>query len=136
MNPTCSGPFEVGNGKFHHGAPFKMPNLITGGGNQFGIIVDFTVKAYPSRGPTTLGALGYPGTELANVIQAVKVCQSPQPLHQTWTLTHSLQKFNAVQTPGQWVIMTFARAPPEFYVTTNDDYMSNFHIDPRCSPVY
>ncbi|KAI0080431.1 FAD-binding domain-containing protein [Panus rudis PR-1116 ss-1] len=69
---------------------------IRGGGNQFGIVADFTVKTYPAHGSATVGALGYPGTELANVVQAVK-------------------KFTAQQTPGQWLIMTFARAPPEFY---------------------
>lgn len=48
-------------------------NRFPGGGNQFGIVTEFVLKAYPARGPALAGALAYPGTELTNVLQVVHV---------------------------------------------------------------
>ncbi|TFY67759.1 hypothetical protein EVG20_g3835 [Dentipellis fragilis] len=36
---------------------------IRGGGNQFGIVVEFELRTYPAPGPATTGTLIYPGTE-------------------------------------------------------------------------
>ena len=51
-------------------------NRFPGGGNQFGIVTEFVLKAYPARGPALAGALAYPGTELTNVLQVVHVRSS------------------------------------------------------------
>lgn len=44
-----------------------------GGGNQFGIVVEFVLKCFPASGPATIGALLYPGTEVARVLNVTQV---------------------------------------------------------------
>jgi len=44
-----------------------------GGSNQFGIVTEFVFKAYPLASPATVGVMVYPGTELANVLRALRV---------------------------------------------------------------
>jgi len=69
---------------------------IRGGGNQFGIVTEFILKAYPARGPALVGALAYPGTEIGNVLKVTK-------------------DFLKKQTPKERLILIFGRAPPHFY---------------------
>ncbi|KAF8960616.1 FAD-binding domain-containing protein [Flammula alnicola] len=54
---------------------------IRGGGSQFGVVVEFTFKAYPPAGPFTVGTLIYPGSEVPQflkVLQEWKVNQTGQ----------------------------------------------------------
>jgi len=45
---------------------------IRGGGNQFGIVVEFVLKTFPAANSITMGSLVYPGTEIANVLRVVQ----------------------------------------------------------------
>jgi FAD/FMN-containing dehydrogenase len=47
--------------------------LDSGGGNQFGIVVEFVLKTFPAANSITMGSLVYPGTEIANVLRVVQV---------------------------------------------------------------
>ncbi|KAF9482343.1 FAD-binding domain-containing protein [Pholiota conissans] len=68
---------------------------IRGGGNQFGIVVEFTLKAFPPGGPFTVGIIAYPGTEIEKVLKVV----------QDWKATYTTrEKMN----------ITFARPAPHF----------------------
>ncbi|KIJ42255.1 hypothetical protein M422DRAFT_254662 [Sphaerobolus stellatus SS14] len=69
---------------------------IRGAGNQFGAVTELTLKTYPTHGPATVGALAYPGTQLAEVLAVVK-------------------NFISALKPGHRLMLTFSRAPPEFY---------------------
>ncbi|KAF8883829.1 FAD-binding domain-containing protein [Infundibulicybe gibba] len=69
---------------------------IRGGGNQFGIVTEFVVNTFPAPGPTLVGALAYPGTELSNVLKLVR-------------------EFLEKQTPKMRIMLAFARAPPHFH---------------------
>ena len=44
-----------------------------GGGNQFGIVVEFVLKAFPAAQTITLGSLAYPETDIENVLSVVQV---------------------------------------------------------------
>lgn len=49
------------------------PNIpLLSGLNQFGVVVEFILKACPPQGPFSTGTLTYPGREVANVVSAVK----------------------------------------------------------------
>ncbi|KIJ42149.1 hypothetical protein M422DRAFT_48356 [Sphaerobolus stellatus SS14] len=69
---------------------------IRGAGNQFGAVTELILKAYPAHGPATVGALAYPGTQLSEVLAVV-------------------QNFLSTQKPGHRLILTFSRAPPDYY---------------------
>ncbi|KAF9264369.1 FAD-binding domain-containing protein [Marasmius fiardii PR-910] len=69
---------------------------IRGGVNQFGVVAELVLKTYPLAGPTTVGAIGYPGTALNDVLAA-------------------LHKHLDKQHPSTKMILMFARAPPHFY---------------------
>ncbi|TFY79597.1 hypothetical protein EWM64_g4415 [Hericium alpestre] len=71
---------------------------IRGGGNQFGIVVEFVVRAYPPSGPMTVGRLVYPGTAFDDVLKAA-------------------QEFEAAATPDDKVTMSFMRTGPDFKPT-------------------
>ncbi|KAF8170789.1 FAD-binding domain-containing protein [Pholiota molesta] len=68
---------------------------IRGGGNQFGIVVEFTLKAFPAAGPFTVGIIAYPGPEIENVLRVV-------------------QDSKATCTAREKLNITFARPPPLF----------------------
>lgn len=67
-----------------------------GGTNQFGIVTEFVLKTYPHQ-PALVGALAYPGTELANVLKVVRVSlcvfylEQGSPFQNRTSSTHSLQ---------------------------------------------
>jgi FAD/FMN-containing dehydrogenase len=44
-----------------------------GGGNQFGIVVEFVLRAFPAAQSITMGSLVYPRTEMAHVQDVVRV---------------------------------------------------------------
>ena len=44
-----------------------------GGGNQFGIVVEFVLRTFPAAQSINMGSLVYPGTEIGNVLNVVKV---------------------------------------------------------------
>lgn len=50
-----------------------IDSYMAGGGNQFGIVVNFTLRAFPTSGPFTVGVLAYPGSEIENVLKTVLV---------------------------------------------------------------
>ncbi|KAM6494399.1 FAD-binding domain containing protein [Amanita muscaria] len=68
---------------------------IRGAGNQFGIVTEFVLRAYPSK-DMFVGALAYPGTELTGVLQAVRVS-------------------TIAQTPDARFLLCFSRMAPEFH---------------------
>ncbi|KAF5372441.1 hypothetical protein D9757_009925 [Collybiopsis confluens] len=71
---------------------------IRGGGGQFGVAVEFTFKVYPSAGPIGAGMIGYPGSELAQVLKIIT----------DWKKTQSrTERFT----------MNFSRPPPHFKPT-------------------
>jgi hypothetical protein len=47
--------------------------MSAGGGNQFGIVVEFVLRAFPAAPSINMGSLVYPGTEIENVLNVVKV---------------------------------------------------------------
>ena len=47
--------------------------MLTGGGNQFGIVVEFIFRAYPYAGPFSSGIMAYPGSELSGVLKIIQV---------------------------------------------------------------
>ncbi|KAK7439343.1 hypothetical protein VKT23_017569 [Stygiomarasmius scandens] len=69
---------------------------IRGGSNQFGIVTEFVFKAYPLASSATVGVMVYPGTELADVLRA-------------------LRTYLQIQDKTSKMILAFARAPPHFY---------------------
>ena len=48
-------------------------HLNLGGGNQFGIVVEFVLKTFPAAHSITMGSLVYPETEIANVLSVIQV---------------------------------------------------------------
>ena len=50
-----------------------MLKLFAGGGNEFGIVVEFTLRAFPTAGPFTVGILAYPGSEIQSLLNVVQV---------------------------------------------------------------
>lgn len=95
-----------------------FPQLITcfpGGGNQFGIVTEFVLKAYPARGPALAGVLAYSGDELTKVLQVVHVSSS-RPRPYTKLDRVPVQEFLDKQGTNSWLVLAFARAPPHFYV--------------------
>jgi hypothetical protein len=46
---------------------------MSGGGNQFGIVVEFVIKAFPTWGPFTVGVLAIPGKEIDETLSAIQV---------------------------------------------------------------
>ncbi|KAF9559582.1 FAD-binding domain-containing protein [Agrocybe pediades] len=88
----------LANGNIVKTSPTEEPDLfwaIRGGGNQFGIVVEFTLKAIPYSGPYTMGAIGYAGSEIDNVIKVV----------QEWKTTY---------TPKEKLNITYNRPGPHF----------------------
>ncbi len=55
-----------------------MLKLFAGGGNQFGIVVEFTLRAFPTAGPFTVGILAYPGSEIQSLLKVVQVWMATQ----------------------------------------------------------
>lgn len=47
--------------------------MMLGGGNQFGIVVEFVIKAFPTWGPFTVGVLAIPGKEINEALSAIQV---------------------------------------------------------------
>ncbi|KAF8148698.1 FAD-binding domain-containing protein [Crassisporium funariophilum] len=88
----------LANGEIKRTSATEEPDLfwaIRGGGNQFGIVVEFTLKAFPTSGPFNVGALMYPGTEIENVLTVV----------QEWKMSYTTrEKLN----------ITFGRPGPHF----------------------
>ncbi|KAF9467436.1 FAD-binding domain-containing protein [Collybia nuda] len=68
---------------------------IRGGTNQFGIVAEFVLKTHPDV-PALAGALAYPGTQLAKVLE----------------VTHNFLK---IQPPSSHLVLLFTRSPPHFY---------------------
>ncbi|KAG7087222.1 hypothetical protein E1B28_013203 [Marasmius oreades] len=71
---------------------------IRGGVNQFGIVTEMVFQTHPFPGPITVGSLGYLGTDLPKVLQA-------------------LHNHFAHQDPSSKMILMFARSPPDFSPT-------------------
>lgn len=46
----------------------------TGGGGQFGIVVEFVFKVHPPVGPISSGILAFPGTEIDKILAIIPVC--------------------------------------------------------------
>ncbi|EIW51598.1 FAD-binding domain-containing protein [Trametes versicolor FP-101664 SS1] len=69
---------------------------IRGGGGQFGIVVEFVFKTHPYAGPFGSGVIAFPGTELASILQIIKV---------EWKATH---------TPAERFTLNFSRPAPHF----------------------
>ncbi|KAF8066753.1 FAD-binding domain-containing protein [Lyophyllum atratum] len=67
-----------------------------GGTNQFGIVTEFVFKTHPARGPALVGVLAYPGTEIQNVLGA-------------------LREHLRTHNPDSKLILSFIRSPPHFY---------------------
>jgi FAD/FMN-containing dehydrogenase len=62
--------------------PNSLFNLgYAGGFNQFGVVVEFVLKAYPPQGPFSTGVLVYPGSEVENVINTFNVSGLCSGLH-------------------------------------------------------
>ena len=59
----------------------------TGGGSQFGVVVEFVFKLYPSEGPYGSGILAYKGQEIENVIKIIQVY-------------HHLERSRSIETKG------------------------------------
>lgn len=57
--------------------------MFIGGGNQFGIIVEFLFKTHPSAGPFSVGTLIYEGSEVPRVLKAIQVRLKLQSLKGT-----------------------------------------------------
>ncbi|KAI0030101.1 FAD-binding domain-containing protein [Vararia minispora EC-137] len=68
---------------------------IRGGGGQFGLVVEFTFKLYPSSGPYGTGVIVYPGDEMENVIKVI-------------------QGWKAGQTPFERFTINFSRSAPHW----------------------
>jgi len=68
---------------------------IRGGGNQFGIVVEFVLKTFPAAHSITMGSLVYPETEIANVLSVI-------------------QEWKKVHTPKERVVLGFGRPAPHF----------------------
>ncbi|KAH8094533.1 FAD-binding domain-containing protein [Cristinia sonorae] len=68
---------------------------IRGGGNQFGVVTEFVVKAHPGIESALVGALAYPATELDNVLEVVK-------------------NFLDKQGSNAWLNIGFLRMPPHY----------------------
>lgn len=70
---------------------------IRGGLNQFGIVVEFVLKAYPPQGPFSTGSLGYSENEVSNIVNAFYKWQKSKNT--------------------EYVCLAFARPPPHFQPT-------------------
>ncbi|KAF9481834.1 FAD-binding domain-containing protein [Pholiota conissans] len=65
----------LADGRIVRTSPTEEPELfwaIRGGGNQFGIVVEFTFKTHPSAGPFTVGTLIYDGEKLPLILKAIQ----------------------------------------------------------------
>ncbi|THH13191.1 hypothetical protein EW146_g7004 [Bondarzewia mesenterica] len=79
----------------------KEPDLfwaIRGGGCQFGIVVEFVLRTFPSPGPSTIGSLVYSGTVFPDVLKVI-------------------QEFVTTATVHEKVGLMFTRPAPHFQPT-------------------
>jgi len=70
-SPIYSGRSEVSFPSTNF--PPCVSDVFQGGTNQFGIVTEFVFKTHPARGPALVGVLAYPGTEIQNVLGALRV---------------------------------------------------------------
>lgn len=86
-----------------------------GGGSRFGIVLEFVLKAYPTLGEVTVGALIFPGTAFGEFVPALQVnLIHPMALVSTHDIVQKCISSSDVQDR---FIVAFGRAPPDFYVS-------------------
>ncbi|KIJ39047.1 hypothetical protein M422DRAFT_175722 [Sphaerobolus stellatus SS14] len=75
VDNVLSAKVVLADGRIVKTSPTEEPDLfwaIKGGGNQFGIVIEFILKAYPPLGPYTTGSILYSGKEITKVLKAIQ----------------------------------------------------------------
>ncbi|THH09751.1 hypothetical protein EW146_g8591 [Bondarzewia mesenterica] len=90
----------LADGRIVKASPTQEPDLfwaIQGGQSQFGVILQFILRAYPTQGPAFSGPLVFPGTAFESFVPV-------------------LEEFITTKMGVQdHLIVEFSRAPPHFY---------------------
>lgn len=92
--------------------------IVSGGGNQFGVVVEFVLKTHPCPGPATVGLLAYQENAFPEVLRVVQVSAlyAKRRLRTKFERMQELSRPNAVL---EKVVMMFTRFPPAFKVRTH-----------------
>ncbi|KAA1467505.1 FAD-binding domain-containing protein [Dentipellis sp. KUC8613] len=86
---------------------------IRGGGNQFGIVVEFELQTYPSPGPATTGTLIFPGTEFDGVLKAIQEFHEQASVDEKLTVVWACPgpHFKPTIIVAPWISATAERSP-------------------------
>ncbi|KXN83438.1 hypothetical protein AN958_01452 [Leucoagaricus sp. SymC.cos] len=63
--------------------------VIKGGGGQFGVVVEFVLRAFPHAGPYTSGIMAYSGTEINNMLNVIQNWKETQTYQEKLTIQFS-----------------------------------------------
>ena len=72
--------------------------IFVGGQSQFGVLLQFTLRTYPTQGPAFAGPLVFPGAAFEAFVPV-------------------LEEYISKMEPQDHLIVEFSRAPPHFYVS-------------------
>ncbi|KAF5316767.1 hypothetical protein D9619_006849 [Psilocybe cf. subviscida] len=111
LDNILSATVVLADGRIVNTSETEEPDLfwaIRGGGNQFGIVVEFVIKAFPTWGPFIVGALAIPGKEIDETLRAIQGWKSTFSAHEKITITFGRPgpHFNPVVTILPWIAQT------------------------------